>query len=250
MSVPLPQLQKPLLYEHPQVRPPRHFSGVIHYHDLVTKSTAFLLLVTLSALPAQTSKTAIDNDHVKVLQVVVDPHQKTRLHQHTVNRVMIYLQPGRQSFDFQDGKKLVLNWKAGEAKWSPAAGMHIAEITSDRPVTIVEIELKKPGGGKSASTSRDPLKLDPKHYKLEFENDQVRVMRVKIGPHQATPLHEHVLNRVVTYITEQKFRITSTDGKVEDQEHKAGDAVWGVPTSHKEENLSDKPFEAVVVELK
>jgi hypothetical protein len=32
--------------------------------------------------------------------------------------------------------------------------------------------------------------------------------------------------------------------------HKAGEVSWGTPTKHKEENLSDKPFEVVVVELK
>ena len=39
----------------------------------------------------------------------------------------------------------------------------------------------------------DPLKIDSKHYKLEFENDQVRVFRVHIGPHESTPMHEHQL---------------------------------------------------------
>ena len=32
--------------------------------------------------------------------------------------------------------------------------------------------------------------------------------------------------------------------------HKAGDAVWGAPTTHKEENLSDKPFQVIAVEFK
>ena len=58
---------------------------------------------------------------------------------------MIYLQPGKQTIDYQDGKKAVLSWVAGEAKWSPASGMHIAEITSDQLVTIVEVELKNAG---------------------------------------------------------------------------------------------------------
>src|SRR5216684_2803592 len=140
-------------------------------------------LAIAAALQAQTSRTPIDNDQVKVLQVLVEPHQKTRLHEHTVNRVMIYLQPGRQNFSYQDGKKIVLSWKAGEAKWSPASGMHVAEISTDNPVTIVEIELKKPGGtAKTVAGALDQVKVDPKHYSVEFENDQVRVLRVKIGP--------------------------------------------------------------------
>jgi quercetin dioxygenase-like cupin family protein len=209
-----------------------------------------LLLAATAAFCAETVTIAIDNDQVKVVNVVVQPHEKTRLHQHTVNRVMIYLQGGRQDFDYQDGKKSVLNFKAGEMKWSPASGMHIAEVTSDNPVNIIEVELKKAGTGANASGGAlDPVKVDRKHYKVELENDQVRVLRVKIGPHEATPLHEHSLNRVVTYITDQNIRVTS-GGKAETLQHKAGEVSWGAPTKHKEENLSDKPLEVVVVELK
>jgi quercetin dioxygenase-like cupin family protein len=216
----------------------------------VTKTTILFCLLAGSAYSVETVKIGLDNDQVKVIQVVMQPHEKTRMHQHAVNRVMIYLDSGRQTFDYQDGKKLTLNFKPGEAKWSPVAGMHIADITSAQPVGIVELELKKPGSGKSATTALDPLKVDPKQYKLEFENDQVRVFRVKIGPHESTPIHEHVTNRVLTYITDQQFRVTSTDGKVDMPVHKAGDISWGVPAKHKEENLSDKPFEAVVTEFK
>jgi len=103
---------------------------------------------------------------------------------------------------------------------------------------------------KPKTSAMDPLKVDPKHYKVEFENDQVRVVRVKIGAHESAPMHEHSLNRVVTYLTDQDFQVTSADGKVEHVQHKAGDASWGLPAKHKEENLSAKPFEVVVVELK
>ena len=209
-----------------------------------------ILFAATACFSAETVSTPIDNDQVKVLNVVVQPHEKTRLHQHKVNRVMIYLTAGRQDFDYQDGKKSVLKFKAGEMKWSPAGGMHIAEITSDKPVNIIEIELKKPGSGAGLPASAlDPVKVDPKHYKVELENDQVRVLRVKIGPHESTPLHEHSLNRVVAYLANQNFRVT-TDGKAETAQHKAGEVSWGGPTKHKEENLSDKPFEVVVVELK
>jgi hypothetical protein len=59
-----------------------------------------------------------------------------------------------------------------------------------------------------------------------------------------------MLNRVVVYLTDQNGRMTTPDGKVDTAQHKAGEASWGGPVKHQEENLSDKPFEAVVVELK
>jgi beta-alanine degradation protein BauB len=211
-----------------------------------------LLAAGAAVLTAQSTPPAIDNDQVKVLVVNQQPHKKTTLHEHKVNRVMIYLQPGKQDFEYPETKKKsVLTWKAGEAKWSPAGGKHIAEIVSDNPVTIVEVELKKPGdASKKATGPLDPVKLDPKDYKVVFENDQVRVLHVKIGPGKSTPEHEHMLNRVVTYLSDQKVKVTTPDGKSTISEKKAGEVAFSGPAKHKEENLSTAPFEVMVVELK
>src|SRR5579863_5196926 len=211
----------------------------------------FPLLLTIAAtVPGQTTAPPIDNEQVRVVYATEKPHVKGKMHQHKVNRVMIYLQAGAQEFTYEDGKKSVLKFKAGEVKWSPAGGLHSPELITAEPAHLVEVELKQPGGGRSATAELDPLKVDPKHYKLEFENDQVRVFRVKFGPHEATPIHEHVLNRVLVCLTDQNVRVTSTDGKVVTLVHKAGEAIWGTPAKHKEENLNDTPFEAVVVELR
>ena len=45
-------------------------------------------------------------------------------------------------------------------------------------------------------SNSDPVKIDPKDYSVEFENEQVRVIRAKLGPHAVAPMHEHPLNRV------------------------------------------------------
>jgi len=136
-----------------------------------------LLMAATAAFAAETVTTAIDNDQVKVLHVVVQPHEKTRLHQHTVNRVMIYLQAGRQDFDYE-GKKSVVNFKAGDVQWSPAGGMHTAEITSGNPVNIIEVELKKPASGATpAPSALEAMKVDQKYYKVILENDLGRMQR-------------------------------------------------------------------------
>jgi quercetin dioxygenase-like cupin family protein len=199
---------------------------------------------------AERVSTPIDNDQVRVLDVIVQPGEKTRLHEHKINRVMIYLDEGSQHFEYQGKGPSDLKWKAGQALWSPAAGMHVAEITSSKPVRIIEVELKKPKGGLQASGPLDPVKIDPKHYHVEFENDQVRVVRVKIGPGETVPKHEHKLNRVAVYLTDQDFRVTNADGKVETPHHKAGEVGFSGPTTHSELNQGKKPFEIVVIELK
>lgn len=216
-------------------------------------SVRFLALLVAGGvgLLGQSSPTPIENDQVNVIQVTDQPHAKTPPHEHKLNRVMIYLTDARQEITPQGGKTAVLKYKAGEVKWSPASGTHVSEVTSSAPVRIVEVEIKKAGDpGKAVKTPLDPLTVDPKDYKLEFENSQVRVLRVKFPPHHAVPLHEHLLNRVVVYITDQNGRMTTPDGKVDTAQHKAGEASWGAPVKHQEENMGDKAFEAVVVELK
>ena len=52
------------------------------------------------------------------------------------------------------------------------------------------------------------------------------------------------------YITDQNVRETSPEGKAKVTQHKAADYSSSGPSKQKADNLTDKPFEAVVVELK
>lgn len=207
-------------------------------------------LAAAFGLLAQTPPAPIDNDEAHVIVAHDQPHKKGTAHQHKLDRVMIYLQAGRQEIIPQSGAPYTLEFKAGDVKWSPASGMHTSEIVSDTPVTIVEIEVKKPGdASKKITTPLDPLKVDPRDYKLEFQNEKVRVVRVHMGPNQGVPLHEHQMNRVVVYLTDQNGSMTTPDGQTTTAQHKAGEFSWGVPVKHKEQNNQSGPFEAIMVEF-
>jgi hypothetical protein len=214
-------------------------------------STFLICGSAFAAIPTEPSATLFENDQVKVVRALENPHVKGKFHSHSQNRVMIYLQPGRQRFEYQDGRSPeVFTWSAVQVQWSPADGMHSPEVISDQPFNIIEIELKNAGTNKPVSSSMDPPKLDPRHYKVEFENDQVRVLHATIEPHGVTPMHEHTLNRVGVYLTGQDLRVTDSKGGTTIAKHKAGDVAWATPATHKEENLSDQPFEIIAVEIK
>lgn len=101
----------------------------------------------------------------------------------------------------------------------------------------------------SAGSAQDPVKLDPKHYKVEFENDQVRVLRITYGPHEKSVMHDHPAN-VAVFLTDGQARFTMQDGKTVDVPVKAGSTQWDAGGQHLPENTGDKPFELVLVELK
>jgi quercetin dioxygenase-like cupin family protein len=216
-----------------------------------TLHTAVLLLgAALASIPTSPSAVLIENNEVKVARALEKNQVVGKFHQHDMNRVMIYLQSGRQQFEYQDGRQpAVFDWKAGQVVWSPPSGMHSPKVL-DHDFDIIEIELKNPGTDKAITGDLDPLKVDPSHYTLEFENPQVRVLRVKIPPHGVAPMHAHPTDRVTVFLTDQNFQTKDSTGKVTTVEHKAGDVAWGTPIEHTEQNLSDQPFEAVTVELK
>ena len=99
------------------------------------------------------------------------------------------------------------------------------------------------------SAMQDAVKADPKHYTVEFENDQMRVLRIKYGPHEKSVMHSHPAG-VVIMLTDMNTKFTFADGKTEERQGKAGSVLQAEAVSHLPENLSDQPFEAVLVELK
>src|SRR5271170_3654463 len=95
----------------------------------------------------------------------------------------------------------------------------------------------------------DPVKVDPKHYKVEFENENVRVLRISYGAGEKSVMHNHP-NAVAVYLTDGTTRMTTPDGKSQDVPVKAGTTGWTPAGSHLPQNIGNKPFELILVELK
>ena len=99
------------------------------------------------------------------------------------------------------------------------------------------------------SMSKDPVKADPKHYKVEFENEKVRVLRVSYGSREKSVMHGHP-NAVAVFLADAQAKFTYPDGKKENIKMKAGQAAWFPPVEHLPENTSSKSIELIFVELK
>jgi quercetin dioxygenase-like cupin family protein len=99
------------------------------------------------------------------------------------------------------------------------------------------------------SMAQDAAKVDAKHYKVEFENDQVRVLRVTYGAKEKSTMHSHP-DAVAVFLTDGKVKFSMPDGKSQDTTVKPGQAQFTPANTHLPENVDDKPFELVLVELK
>lgn len=100
-----------------------------------------------------------------------------------------------------------------------------------------------------AAFGQDPTKVEPKHYKLDFENDRVQVVSVHYGPHEKSSMHDHP-GGVVVVVTGGHLKFTDENGKVTDVYAKPGEARWFAPFKHTVENVGDTAYNAVYVGLR
>src|SRR5436189_1083894 len=96
--------------------------------------------------------------------------------------------------------------------------------------------------------AQDAVKVDPKHYTVVSENDQVRILKVHYGPHESV-MHSHPAT-VAVFLTDAKGQFSYPDGKTESFAGKAGDAQYAAATTHLPENTGDNGMDVIVVELK
>src|SRR5881296_4042467 len=98
-------------------------------------------------------------------------------------------------------------------------------------------------------SAQDAANVDPKHYTVVSENDQVRVLKAHYGPHEKSVMHSHPAT-VAVFLTDAKGQFTFADGKTQAFDVKAGESQYGAATSHVPENTGDVAMDVIVVELK
>jgi hypothetical protein len=98
--------------------------------------------------------------------------------------------------------------------------------------------------------AEEAVVADPAHYAVDFENDSVRVVRIKYGPREKSVMHEHSRDGVLVYLTDHRVRFTYPDGKSEDVSARAGQTAWSTAGTHLPENLEAKPLELLYIEIK
>ncbi len=100
-----------------------------------------------------------------------------------------------------------------------------------------------------AALAQDPTKVDARHYKVEFQNSRVRIVRAHYGPHEKSVMHNHP-DLVAIFQTDGRVKFTYPNGKTEERDMKAGQALWTPATRHLPENLTDNDMEVILVEFK
>ena len=99
-----------------------------------------------------------------------------------------------------------------------------------------------------ADTFPDAATADPKHYKVSFENNVARFLRVKYGPGEKSVMHRHLPGCVI-FLTDQTFNFTLPDGTTEPASVPAGALGCSDGNTHLPENIAGEA-EFIMVEFK
>ena len=99
------------------------------------------------------------------------------------------------------------------------------------------------------SGALDVVTADSKHNKVEFENQQVRVIPYHYEPGEKSPMHGHPDNGQVM-LTDSEANVTTPSCKTDLSSGKAGQARWRQAGQHVVENTGDKALEGILVEMK
>jgi quercetin dioxygenase-like cupin family protein len=223
---------------------------------LGTVASACLLVAPVAAqdyldaakVDSKYHKVEFENDQVRVVRFVVPPGGKTAQHDHP-NCVVIALTNYDGRVTAPDGKTAEAHGKAGSATWRNAL-RHTFENVGKEPAEGLLIEPKSATAASPvAQDYLDAAKVDSTYHKVEFENDQVRVVRFAVAPGGKTAQHDHP-NCVVIALTNYDGRVTAPDGKTAEAHGKAGSATWRNALRHTFENVGSQPAEGFLIEPK
>lgn len=216
-----------------------------------------LLLLASAPAPAQDPvkvaakqcKVLLENDYVRVLHWTIGPHEKSAMHEHPAV-VSVSLSGGKTRYTSPDGQTREIEGKAGQTTWSNP-DKHSSENLGDKAGEVIQVELKKKPGAELTAIpgSEDAVAVDPKHYKVEFQNDRVRVLRIHYGPGEKSVMHSHPAG-VAVFLTGGDTKMTLPGGKSNVMGSKPGQVQWNDKQKHLPENVAGKTFELVLVELR
>ncbi len=99
----------------------------------------------------------------------------------------------------------------------------------------------------STGDSMDPTVSESDHYKVEFENDHVRAVRITYAAGEETGMHSHPAS-VSVFLTDGAGVLGLEDGTEQEIAFKAGDTIWMEAQSH--QPRADTDFELIQIELK
>jgi quercetin dioxygenase-like cupin family protein len=135
-----------------------------------------------------------------------------------------------------------------KSAWTAAVGVALVATVVATVVATAVVSFTAMGGALIVHAQNGNVQqITPN--KVEFENDQIKIIRGFLAPHQKTTVHSHPYRFGVT-LTKNDLIIFSPDGKSAPSQRKAQEIFWSEPVTHQVENVSNEQMENIEIEFK
>jgi quercetin dioxygenase-like cupin family protein len=95
----------------------------------------------------------------------------------------------------------------------------------------------------------DAVAADPDHYTVEFENDAVRLLRIRYAPGESSVIHHHPATCSIA-LSDMSWAMTDAEGEETESTNEAGAVSCGEGNVHLPENNGSADNELVLIEFK
>jgi quercetin dioxygenase-like cupin family protein len=210
-------------------------------------STLAAQAAPLDAVAADPARYSVlyDNDVALMIRVTFPAGAKSVMHSHPAGCAIFY-KDAALKMTSPSGEVRTYQYRAGDVSCGDAY-VHAPENVG-KDTEFVQLHLKNRKTFDHLQSGRslvyparikapDPIDADPTHYFVQFENDVVRLARIKVPGGVKTPMHAHLAYCIV--------EIRDMDTGV-----KAGDSSCGNAMAHESLNGAKSVNEAITIEFK
>jgi quercetin dioxygenase-like cupin family protein len=186
-----------------------------------------------------------ENDAALVIRAKFPAGAKSVMHSHPAGCVIFY-KDAKLKMTSPTGEVRAHEFRAGDVTCGDAHSHLLENVGGDTEFVQVDLKNRKSFDHRQTGrslvypariTAPDPIDADPSHYFVQFENDVVRLARIKVPGGVTTPMHAHLAYCIV---------------EIRDMETgvKAGDSSCGDAMAHESPNTAKSVNEAITIEFK
>lgn len=193
-----------------------------------------------------------ENDLVRLVRIDYGPSESSVMHTHPAN-CSVALGDASWRMTDPDGEVTEDTSTLGEVSCGEAT-VHLPENAGSGPAELILIELEDARTAQPQPAAEqehpDAVAADPDHYSVEFENDAVRLLRIRYGPGESSAMHHHPANCAI-FLSDQPATFELPSGDVEEAEPAATGEVSCVDAeTHLPTNAGEGELELILLEFK
>jgi quercetin dioxygenase-like cupin family protein len=194
------------------------------------------------------AKIIFENDYVKAVEFSLKPGDKLPLH--ASGKRAVYALSDYKIKWTEGGEISEKQWQKGDTHWHNAVEHAVENIgdTNAEFLVVTRTENPLPETG-DIDLSRDASQGDSEHAEIIFENDNIRILEVKLGVGESQPKHDG-LNRLIYSLTDYQIEYTYYLTNTVETEMEEGFVHWHTADKHSVKNVGDTPAHYVLFAFK